>query len=38
VDAARSAHAWLAKAIASSDLLSVGGGHGPVHHMQGLSR
>jgi hydroxymethylpyrimidine/phosphomethylpyrimidine kinase len=37
-DAARSAHAWLAKAIASSDLLSVGSGHGPVHHMQGLSR
>lgn len=42
VDAARSAHAWLAKAIASSDTLTVGKvpglGHGPVHHMQGLSR
>lgn len=37
-EAARSAHAWLAQAIANSDMLTVGSGHGPVHHMHGLGR
>jgi hydroxymethylpyrimidine/phosphomethylpyrimidine kinase len=30
--AAQAAHDWLARAIARSDELTVGGGHGPVHH------
>jgi hydroxymethylpyrimidine/phosphomethylpyrimidine kinase len=36
VDAVRMAKAWLTDAIAASDRLTVGGGHGPVHHFHAL--
>lgn len=32
VDAVTQAHAYLQEAIRQADLLTVGGGHGPVHH------
>jgi hydroxymethylpyrimidine/phosphomethylpyrimidine kinase len=35
-DAARAAKAYVAAAIAASDRLSVGSGHGPVHHFHAL--
>ncbi len=35
-DAARDAKAYLSEAIARADELSVGGGHGPVHHFHAL--
>ena len=35
-EAARRAKAWLADAIALADRLSVGSGHGPVHHFHEL--
>jgi hydroxymethylpyrimidine/phosphomethylpyrimidine kinase len=38
IEAAQAAHGWLAQAIAHSDTLSVGTGHGPVHHLHGLQR
>ncbi len=34
--AVREAKAWLTDAIAHADELSVGSGHGPVHHFHGL--
>ncbi|WP_341677116.1 bifunctional hydroxymethylpyrimidine kinase/phosphomethylpyrimidine kinase [Niveibacterium sp. SC-1] len=36
--AVRDARAWLLKAIAAADQLTVGDGHGPVHHFHGLWR
>ncbi|MEM7268715.1 MAG: bifunctional hydroxymethylpyrimidine kinase/phosphomethylpyrimidine kinase [Pseudomonadota bacterium] len=36
--AVRDAHAWLAKAIAAADTLSIGSGHGPVHHFHEIWR
>jgi hydroxymethylpyrimidine/phosphomethylpyrimidine kinase len=36
VDAVRMAKAWLTDAIAASDRLTVGSGHGPVHHFHAL--
>lgn len=35
-DAVRRAHVWLQGAIARADALSVGLGHGPVHHFHAL--
>ncbi|MEC9463775.1 MAG: bifunctional hydroxymethylpyrimidine kinase/phosphomethylpyrimidine kinase [Pseudomonadota bacterium] len=35
-DAVRQAKTWLAEAVASSGRLSVGSGHGPVHHFHAL--
>jgi len=35
-DAGRVAKAWLTDAIAASNRLTVGGGHGPVHHFHAL--
>ena len=37
-DAARAAKAYVAAAIAAADQLSVGGGHGPVHHFHAQGR
>ena len=36
VEAARRAKAYLTAALAASDRLTVGGGHGPVHHFHAL--
>jgi len=36
VEAVRRAKAYLTEAIAASDELSVGGGHGPVHHFHAI--
>ncbi len=36
VDAARQAKAYLSGALAASDRLTVGSGHGPVHHFHAL--
>jgi hydroxymethylpyrimidine/phosphomethylpyrimidine kinase len=36
VDAVRRAKDYLTRAIAASDLLTVGSGHGPVHHFHAL--
>lgn len=36
--AVSAAHAYLQDAIAAADLLSVGAGHGPVHHFHGMWR
>ena len=38
VDAVRRAKAYLTAALAASDRLSVGSGHGPVHHFHALWR
>lgn len=38
LDAVREAKAWLSQAIAAADQLSVGSGHGPVHHFHQLWR
>lgn len=35
-EAARQAHDWLHCAILAADGLSIGGGHGPVHHFHAL--
>ncbi len=35
-EAVRAAKSYITKAIAASDSLSVGGGHGPVHHFHAL--
>ena len=35
-DAAGRAHDWLHRAIRAADDLSIGGGHGPVHHFHAL--
>ena len=35
-EAVRVAKAWLAEAVRSSGQLSVGSGHGPVHHFHAL--
>ena len=35
-DAVRAAHGWLQGAIAAADTLSVGLGHGPVHHFHAI--
>ena len=35
-DAVRRAHGWLQGAIASADDLSIGTGHGPVHHFHNM--
>lgn len=35
-DATRSAHAYLQGAIAAADSLSIGSGHGPVHHFHNM--
>lgn len=35
-EAVRVAKAWLREAVRTSDTLSVGSGHGPVHHFHGL--
>ncbi|MBB5276174.1 hydroxymethylpyrimidine/phosphomethylpyrimidine kinase [Rhizobium rosettiformans] len=35
-DAVRQAKTWLAEAVAASGRLSVGSGHGPVHHLHAL--
>lgn len=37
-DAVRAAKTWLAEAVRMSDQLSVGTGHGPVHHFHALWR
>ncbi|WP_176083840.1 bifunctional hydroxymethylpyrimidine kinase/phosphomethylpyrimidine kinase [Martelella sp. HB161492] len=37
-EATRVAKAYVAEAIAAADALSVGGGHGPVHHFHALWR
>jgi hydroxymethylpyrimidine/phosphomethylpyrimidine kinase len=36
VDAVRLAKDYLTRAIAASDRLTVGSGHGPVHHFHAL--
>lgn len=36
VDAVSEAHAYLAAAIRASDRISIGSGHGPVHHFHGF--
>ena len=36
VEAARQAKAYLTDALVASDRLTVGGGHGPVHHFHAL--
>lgn len=36
IDAVGRAHDWLHKAILAADRLTIGGGHGPVHHFHAL--
>ena len=36
IEAVRQAKAYLTAAIAASDRLTVGSGHGPVHHFHAL--
>ena len=36
LEATRAAHAWLHNAILAADTLSIGSGHGPVHHFHAM--